>query len=69
MRSENIDLFLRRKDLKVTQTEVAGRLGCGVSSVSKFENGQAPLPHGKTREDYERALSELVRERLMGAPA
>lgn len=66
----NLDLFLRRRNLGITQTDLARALGCGdKAAISKFENGQAPLPHGLTRDDYERALDELVRERLSGTPA
>lgn len=66
----NLDLFIRRRGLGVTQTDIARALGFeDKTRVSKFERGQGTLPHGLTREDYERALDELVRERLAGTPA
>ena len=65
----NLDLFIRRRELGVTQTDLARALGCNDKTrISKFERGQASLPRGLTRDDYERALDELVRERLAGTP-
>lgn len=68
-RTDNLDLFLRRRQAGITQTEIADLLSCGVPAISKFENGQFHLPRGLTRADYERALDTLIRERLSGTPA
>lgn len=50
----------RRKRLGLSQTDVADRLGLDdYAAVSYFESGRRPLPHGRTRDDYERLLDEL----------
>lgn len=65
----NLDLFLRRRNLGLTQTDIGRALNVGKSEISKFENGQALLPRGLTRDDYERAMDTLIRERLSGTLA
>ena len=69
MAEHNLDLFLRRRNLGLTQTDLGRALKVGKSEISRFENGQANLPRGLTRDDYERAMDDIIRERLSGTPA
>ena len=62
--TKNLDLYLRRKNLGLTQRPIAEALGCSISAVSDFENDErAGLPHGKGRSDYERVLMEFEAKR------
>lgn len=62
MTGDNLDLAVRRKRLRLTQQDVAVRLGItNGSSISRFETMASRLPAGKKREDYEALLDRLER--------
>ena len=58
---DRADQAIRRRRARITQLELAMRLGCGVSKVSEYEKHGAPLPWGLTPEDYERALTAAIK--------
>ena len=63
MTLDRTDQRSRRRRARITQSELAARLGISMSKVSEYETGKRPLPWELTAEDYERALAELCRER------
>lgn len=54
---------------KVQQKELARRLGCSASALSKFESGESLLPGGRSVMAYRTALADLKRAKRMGAVA
>lgn len=67
--SDNLDLQIRRKRLRLTQRDVAECLGLKrLGDVSEFELGRRDkFPNGKGRKDYEKALTILARKRGVAA--
>ena len=62
-RTDNLDIAAKRKRARVTQVEIAERIGCAQTTISAFEMWARPLPNGLTRQDYEQALEAIVAER------
>lgn len=61
--NQNTRYFIRRRQLRFTQGEVARELGCATVSVSMFERGERELPYGLSTDDYEAALARLIEQR------
>lgn len=69
---DNMDLYTRRRRLRLRQWEVAELLGLGPRGayVSEFETGRTgkfPKRSGVTRADYERLLDRLEAQRGVAA--
>lgn len=58
------DQATRRRRARVTQRDIARRLNIPSPRISEYENGIDPLPWGLTPEDYERALTQAIGEKL-----
>lgn len=61
-RSDNLDLMVKRKRLGLSQDDLAQELGTVQPVISAFERLNAPLPEGRSREDYIAALDKLAAE-------
>lgn len=61
-----VDQATRRKRARVTQRDIARRLNIPSSRISEYENAKnrKTLPWGLTPEDYERALTQAIGEKL-----
>jgi transcriptional regulator with XRE-family HTH domain len=61
------DLKRARRRARITQHEIARRLGVSPSKVSEFETRGEPLPWELTPEDFERALKLAIHDKAARA--
>lgn len=60
------DLRRMRRRARITQDEIANRLGISPSKVSEFEKHGVALPWELTGDDYEQALKDAIADRAAG---
>ena len=56
----------RRRRNRITQADIAKRLGISDGALSQYENGKTPLPFELTGEDYELAMAQALIDRANG---